>query len=111
MTADSFKKYMMNMQDKIIKKNQCVSQGLNRAFVAVTAVLLVAIGAISFSLLALYSANEYSDLVFKRALRIQNKLNKESCMEISELMPEKGYSIHVVSSSTMLTKFCRRLGL
>ncbi len=60
-------------------------------FIAVTAVILLATGALAFSLVALSSAASYADSVYRRELRIQANLNVEACLDTAALMAAKDY--------------------
>ncbi len=60
---------------------------------AVTAVLLLASGALAFSLATIGAAAIYADSVMKKELRIQAALNAAACIDTLKLMAEKDYFI------------------
>ena len=64
-----------------------------RGFMAVTAVLLLASGALAFSLATMSAAALYADSVMKDELRIQAGFNAEACLDSVKLMAEKNYFI------------------
>jgi hypothetical protein len=58
---------------------------------AVTAVLLLAMGSLAFSLVTMSAAAFYADTVMRRELRTQARLNLEGCLDTAELMAAKDY--------------------
>lgn len=74
----------------IDKVNDAASSFRNSGgFMASSAVILIASGLIVFAAAAVAAAATYSDAVEKQELRIQARLNLESCFESLHLMYEK----------------------
>lgn len=66
-------------------------KNIQKGYVALVAVILIASGTLVFSLTALSSAVSFSENVYKRELRIQAGLNARSCLEIITLMLSRDY--------------------
>ena len=62
-----------------------------RGFVALTAVILIATGVISYSLATLSASVFYAESVEKREYRIQTNLNDSACLDTVTLMVVKDY--------------------
>ncbi len=62
-----------------------------RGFIALVAVLMLALGTFAFSISTIVSATLYSDMVYAREMRIQKKLDQESCQATFALMKIKDY--------------------
>lgn len=60
---------------------------------ALTAVILLASGALAFSLATMSAAALYADSVMKKELRAQAGLNAQACLDTARLMAEKDYFI------------------
>ncbi len=58
-------------------------------FIALIAVVLLASGALAFSFSNMIAAILYADSVYKRELRIQARLNADSCVDTVRLMYAK----------------------
>lgn len=76
---------MLHSQSKSLHSN---------GFMALVAVIILATGALAFSLLTLSIAADYSDSVSRHELRIQAGLNSEACVATIELMYEKDYFLN-----------------
>jgi len=64
-----------------------------RGFIAVTSVIFLALSTLTFSLVVLNAVIDYADSVEKKELRIQAKMNAESCLDHATLMTAKDYFI------------------
>ncbi|MBP6858484.1 MAG: hypothetical protein KBC33_01480 [Candidatus Pacebacteria bacterium] len=62
-----------------------------RGFIAVTAVILLAMGCIATVMIAFTTSASYADSVTRREYRIQKAMNAEACQDIRELMLAKDY--------------------
>lgn len=62
-------------------------------FMATTAVIMLALGTLAFSLVTMTAAYEYADIVIRRELRIQTGLNTTACLDTVKLMAVKDYFI------------------
>ncbi len=60
-------------------------------FGALIAVMILAVGTLAVSFVALSASVTYSDMTLKRELRVQSRLNAESCLETSSLMLAKDF--------------------
>lgn len=65
----------------------------NDGFTAAISTMIVATGLLVFTLSTLASAVAYSDMVYRREIRIQSNLNLTSCKNIAELMMKSDYYI------------------
>ena len=65
----------------------------NGGFVALISTVLLATGVLAFSIATLASAVLYSDLVWRREIRIQVGLNLTACLDTAELMISADYFI------------------
>jgi hypothetical protein len=63
-------------------------------FVALVAVLLIASGALAFSLMTASSAIVYADSVVQRELRIQAGLDASACLDTAILMVSKDFFLN-----------------
>lgn len=77
--------------DKIHCEWQVQTGQDNRGFIALIAVVLLAFGALSFSLATLSAAVSYADSISRRELRIQTGLNVNACIDTVRLMRAKDY--------------------
>ncbi|MFA6553916.1 MAG: hypothetical protein WCS89_00200 [Candidatus Paceibacterota bacterium] len=64
-----------------------------KGFVALIAVVLLATGTLTFSLVAMSSAIAYADSISRRELRIQTQMNAQACLDTVTLMVVKDYFI------------------
>jgi hypothetical protein len=62
-----------------------------KGFIATIAVILLTTGVISFSLITLVSALDFSDSIYKKELRIQANLNAKACLDQAILMVSRDY--------------------
>lgn len=62
-----------------------------RGFVAVTAIILLAMGCITTVMIAFTASASYADSVTRREYRIQKAMNEEACKDIRGLMLTKDY--------------------
>ncbi len=77
---------------KIFKTNRGLPS--NKGFMAVTAVILLALGTISFSLVTMSAAISYADTVNRHELRIQARFNANACLDTATLMIAKDYFLN-----------------
>lgn len=75
--------HMMNEHDKIPATSD------TRGFVAVTAVILLALGCVASVLVVFAASASYADTVTRREYRIQKAMNEAACRDIRELMLAK----------------------
>lgn len=73
-----------------IKRNSKYAK-CRRGFVAVTAVILLAMGCIATVMFAFTASASYADSVTRREYRIQKAMNEEACKDIRGLMLTKDY--------------------
>ena len=73
-----------------------------RGFMAVTAVLMVALGTLAVSLTALASAANFSDMVSLHDARIQAQFDADACLDHLTLMAAKDYFL---SGNIVLSEF------
>jgi hypothetical protein len=66
-------------------------RALNRGFVALIAVILLALGIMSFSLCTASAALDYADSVYLHEARIQVNLNLTACLDSATLSVAKDY--------------------
>ncbi len=69
-----------------------------RGFMAMISVMLLSIGILAFSISSLASATMYSDMVYRREIRIQVNANLSSCMNTAKLMIQRDYFIYGTST-------------
>ena len=62
-----------------------------RGFVAVTAVILLALGCLASALAVFAASAAYADSVTRREYRIQKSMNEAACGDIRALMMAKDY--------------------
>ena len=62
-----------------------------RGFIALIAIIVLATGALAFSLATMSGAVAYSDAAYRRELRIQARLNAQACLDSVSLMTGKDY--------------------
>lgn len=74
----------------------------DRGFMALTAVAVLASGALAFALATMSAAAFYADQVMKKELRAQANLNAEACLDTAKLMAVKDY---FVSGSIQIQDF------
>ena len=67
---------------------------MNRGFMALIAVVLLAISTLAFSLATMSAAASYSDVAYRRELRIQAQLNAQACLDSVSLMAAKDYFLN-----------------
>lgn len=63
-------------------------------FIALTAVILLATASLVFAVIVVNNAASYADAVMRHELRIQAKLNAESCLESVKLMLDRDYFLN-----------------
>lgn len=66
-------------------------QNKQAGFIATTAVMIVAIGVISLSLVTLSSSVAFSDFIYRKELRVQSNLNSRACLSQILLMISEDY--------------------
>lgn len=64
---------------------------MNRGFIALIAVVLLATGTLAFSLATLSAAVSYADMSYRHDLRNQARLNAQACLDTVSLMAAKDY--------------------
>lgn len=62
-----------------------------KGFTALTAVILLATGSLAFALVVIGNATSYADMVMRHELRIQAKLNVDSCIQSVSLMLDRDF--------------------
>lgn len=63
-----------------------MTRKMKSGFMALTAVMLVAMGTLAYSISTMAAAISYADRVSRKELRIQASLNAESCLKVIRLM-------------------------
>lgn len=66
----------------------------SQGFIALIAVILLAFGTLTFSLVTLSSAFSYADAVAKREIRIQARLNRDACIDTLTLMISRDHFLN-----------------
>ncbi len=66
----------------------------NDGFIALIAVIMLAFGALAFSFATLASAVSYADMISRRELRIQTRLNAAACLDTVKLMFAKDFFLN-----------------
>ncbi|MFA6315082.1 MAG: hypothetical protein WC648_01790 [Candidatus Paceibacterota bacterium] len=80
------------MNNKIGNNNsRSLSKVASSGFLALSAVLVLVVGGLSFSLITMSAILSYSESVNKRELRIQSRLNLTACLDALEIMSMKDY--------------------
>ena len=82
----------------------------NRGIMALIATVMLATGVLAFCIATLASSVMYSDMVYRKEIRIQVGLNLRACLDTAELMlgrddflsgtssiPEFGCTVHIVN--------------
>lgn len=67
---------------------------MNSGFIALTAVILMSIGVLTYAVVASSAALAYSDTVLRQELRIQARNNASSCLESLTIMLAKDYFLN-----------------
>jgi hypothetical protein len=75
-----------------------IKYNLNCGFAALISTILLAVGVATFSIVTLASAVMYSDIVYRKEIRIQVGFNLQACLDTAELMIARDYFISGTSS-------------
>ncbi len=62
-----------------------------RGFIALIAIMTLALGTFAFSIGTMSVAMSYRDAVYAREIRIQKRLDQQACLDAFELMKAKDY--------------------
>ena len=76
---------------KTIDLTRTIWRRTQNAFIATTAVILLALGSLAFLLATLSAATFYADSVERREARIQKQLNDQACQDTKSLLIAKDY--------------------
>jgi len=63
----------------------------HRGFIALIAIMTLALGTFAFSIGTMSIAMSYRDAVYAREMRIQKRLNQQACLDTFELKKAKDY--------------------
>lgn len=74
-------------------KNDKKIKIINRGFIAVTAIILLAMAGFIFSLTTFNAVIIYADSIDKKEQRVQKNLNKIACQETISLIKTKDYYV------------------
>lgn len=70
-------------------KRSSVRISYKKGFGAAVALILLSTSSLAFAMLVLAASVSFSDLVFRREVRIQDRINKTACSDVSTLVKEK----------------------
>lgn len=65
-----------------------------QGFIALVAMLMLALGTFAFSISTIAAAVSYQEMVFAREMRMQKQLDIQGCLESFELIKAKDYFLN-----------------
>ena len=69
-------------------------QNAEKGFIATTAVMLLAMGALFFQVATLSAVASYFDGIERKEMRVQKRLNETACQETLRLLAAKDYFLN-----------------